>query len=198
MKPRITLGRWTQVFEPQFRAIMEAVQHRPYPVIHQDVLMGWMIRGRFVPVVRGAARDHDIFVFENRVPAVAATVIAYFGIPAAADEGPAAFVAEGFYWLYEVTEGGTDNTVDFNVTHGAAGTGTTVYTNVNPNGMLDTGAPSTLFTNRRDAASSGAAAAAAADPGPIRVVSGNVIQSTLVTAGTAAVAARLGVFGHWV
>ena len=38
MKPRITLGRWTQVFEPQFRAIMEAVQHRPYPVIHQDVL----------------------------------------------------------------------------------------------------------------------------------------------------------------
>ena len=144
------------------------------------------------------SRSKSVTTLVGRAPAASAgTVTVFIPIPAAHEHQ--AFKCTGFFWLYETTEANADNTLDFNITHGAAGTGTTVYTNVNPNGLLDTGAPSTCFTNRRNAASGGAAAAAAADPGEIRIPAGDTIQMTIVTAGTGTVpAVQLGLHGSFI
>lgn len=144
------------------------------------------------------ARDHDIYLITGRAAAaVAGTVNTFHPVPVS-DEHQA-FLAEGFFWMYETAEANTDNTLDFDITFGAAGTGTTIFTNVNPNGLLDTGAAATLFTNRRDAASSGAAAAAAANPANVRVPGDNTIRIQIVTAGTGTIPAiQVGIYGKWV
>lgn len=146
------------------------------------------------------SRDHDITRIESRFAAAAAgTVNQWQALPDPGAGHAQAFLAEGFYWYYETTEANADNTMDFNITYGAAGTGTTVFTNANANGLLDTGAVLNVFTNRRDAAIAAGAAAAASDPADVRIPVGNQIQFTLVTAGTGTVPAIvLGIYGKYV
>ena len=157
--------------------------------------------GQFVPlpgIAGGAGSPTAITLLTARAPAAsAATVVEFFPIPDQDEHN--AFLCQGFFWLYETTEANADNTVDFTSTFGAAGTGTNIFVNANANGLLDTGAPSTVFTNRRDAASGGAAAAAAANPANVRVPAGNAIQITIVTAGTGTIpAVQVGIYGSYV
>ena len=156
--------------------------------------------GAFLPLpgIAGGAATGRITLLTGRSPAASAgTVTAFFPIPAADEHN--AFLCTGFLWLYETTEANADNTLDFTSTHGAAGTGTNIFVNANPNGLLDTGAASTVFTNRRDAASSGAAAAAASNPDNVRVPAGDVIQIVMVTAGTGTIpAVQVGIYGTFI
>ena len=144
------------------------------------------------------SRDHDITIIEKRFAAAAAgTVNQWASLPNV--DSALAFLAEGFFWYYETAEANADNTMDFNITYGPVGTGTTIFTNANPNGLLNTGALLALFTNRRDAASSGEAAAAASDPADVRIPVNTQLQFTLVTAGTGTIPAIvLGIYGKYI
>lgn len=168
------------------------------PLFHHGELMGWRAPGgKFYPAVGGGARDHDIITLNcEKAAASASTTTFYQGIP---DTFVGGFLAEGFAWMYATTEANADNTLDWAQTYGVAGTGTNLFPNANANGLLDTGAPSTLFTNRRDAASGGAAAAAASTPTAVRIAAGQSIQTALTTAGTGTVPAiSFYTIGHYV
>ena len=108
---------------------------------------------------------------------------------------------EGFVWGYESTEANSDNTLDFIITYDSAEDGTfatTVHTNANANGLLDTAAVGEFVTNFGDAAIAGGAAIAVT-PTRTRIPAGQTVRVALTTAGTGTVPAIMfAIFGHWV
>lgn len=141
------------------------------------------------------ARDNNITVLTSRSPAAAAgTIITYHplgGNGTLSAEGPKAALFVGWSWMYEATESATDNTTDFVIEYGLSATFTSLFTNGNPNGFLDTGAILTQFINNGNAASSGGAGidvAVTQTRIPLNTV-GNILRITTVNAGTTSVSA---------
>lgn len=101
-------------------------------------------------------------------------------------------------WTYESTETNADNTVDYKLDYTTDGTNfTTVFDNINPNGLLETAAPLVNNVNKGNAASSGVAGAdltttfqAESTVGSTyRVPAGATLRFAVVTAGTGTVKA---------
>ena len=151
------------------------------------------------------SRSSDIvFLWDTNAAASAATGNIYLplvgGDTANPSGSPQAFIFEGFAWLYLAAEANTDNTLDFVITHdGGDGTfGTTVHTNANAVGLLDSAAVGEVQINRGDAASGGAAAAAVT-PTQLRIPVDRTIRVAVTTAGTGTIPAiKFGVYGHYV
>ena len=118
-----------------------------------------------------------------------------------------AFLASGFSWMYESAEANTDNTIDFVIDYTTNGGGayTTIHTNANTVGLLDTSAELTMNTMIGDAAIAAAAGVAivrlsgsssAALPN-VRVPGDAVLRYRMTTAGTGTVPAiQFVLFGH--
>ena len=117
-----------------------------------------------------------------------------------------AFLASGFSWMYESTEANADNTIDFVIDYTTDGsTYTTIHTNANTVGLLDTSAILTMNTMIGDAAIAAAAgvaivrlsgSASAALPN-VRVPGEAVIRYRMTTAGTGTIPAiQFVLFGH--
>lgn len=99
------------------------------------------------------------------------------------------FIFTGFEWMYESTEANADNTLDFVLDYTTDGTNyTALYTNANPMGLLNTGAPLVGFRDTADAASSGAAGTSVT-PTVVRVPANAVLRCRLTTAGTGTIPA---------
>ena len=147
-------------------------------------------------------RDADItdLQYDSAAATAATDNAGIVAIPAS--DGHKAFLAQGFYWFWVGSEGNVDNTVDWDISYSAnndAAIDTVVFTNVNPIGLLDTGAANVVFTNRRNPASSGAAAAAASNPADVRIPAATVIRFQIVRAGTGTIPRFvLGIYGHFV
>ena len=156
------------------------------------------------------SRDHAITVLggSGRIAAASATTAyVYVPVPDNATNSTtlgashSAFLFEGFVWGYETTEANSDNTIDFVITYDSAEDGTfatTLHTNANAIGLLDTAAVGEFVTNFGDAAIAGGAAVAVT-PTRARVPAGQTIRVAITTAGTSTVPAIMfAVFGHWV
>lgn len=109
------------------------------------------------------------------------------------------FLFTDFQWMYESTEANADNTLDFVLDYTTDGTNyTALYTNANPMGLLNTGAPLVGFTNYADAASSGATGVVVT-PTVVRVPANAIIRCRLTTAGTGTIpAVQMNVIGQQV
>ena len=109
------------------------------------------------------------------------------------------FLFTDFQWMYETTEANADNTLDFVLDYTVDGTNfTALYTNANPMGLLNTGAPLVGFTDYADAASSGTTGVAVV-PTVVRIPANAVLRSRLTTAGTGTVPAiQMSVIGQFV
>ena len=107
------------------------------------------------------------------------------------------FYFQGFCWFYESTEANSDNTLDFVIDYTTDGTNfTTLHTNANAVGFLDTGAPLVVFENMGNAGSAGGAAVAVTPTGA-RVPAGATLRVTCTTAGTGTIKAmQFDVFGQ--
>lgn len=127
---------------------------------------------------------NDKQLFVARAPAASAgTVTAYVPV------GPTAFRFEGFQWMYETAEVNVDNTFDFAIAYTTDGTNfTTLHSNANAVGLLDTAAVLTTQQNKGDAVAGGGAAVAVT-PTAAEVPANAVLRFTLVTAGTGTVPA---------
>ena len=140
------------------------------------------------------SRDSDISVLSGQIAAASATT-AYVYFPIVA---PFRFV--GYAWSYQTAEANTDNTLDFVLTSDSAfdaSWATTLHTNANAFGLLDSAGVGETMVNFGNAASGGAAAVAAA-PTEARLAQGATIRAALVTAGTGTVPAiNFHVFGYW-
>lgn len=139
------------------------------------------------------SRDANVFTQGGQIAAASAgTAYVYVPIPVAID-------FEGFSWNYNTAEANTDNTLDFIITADTAGDGTwatTLHTNANPFGLLDTTAVGVSKTNYGDAAVSGQTAVAVS-PTVTRVAAGATIRVALTTAGTSTIPAiNFFVHGH--
>lgn len=125
-------------------------------------------------------RSADISIIHFEKAAAAAGTTTLYKIV------PQTFMFTGWSWAYETTEANADNTFDFDISFGVSASFTALFTNGNPNGLLDTGAVLTPFTNMGNAVAGGGAAIAVT-PTVARVAAGNVIRATMVTAGTGTV-----------
>lgn len=139
------------------------------------------------------SRDAGLVVItKEQAAASAATTYLYYPIPVA-------FRWEGFSWSYQSAEANTDNTLDFVIEADAASAGswgTTLFTNGNPNGLLDTSAVGVERTNYGNAASSGATAIAVTPT--VARVAGTTIRVTVITAGSGTVPAiNFSIIGHY-
>jgi len=107
------------------------------------------------------------------------------------------FLFTDFQWMYETTEANADNTLDFVLDYTTDGTNfTALYTNANPMGLLNTGAPLVGFTDYADAASSGATGVAVT-PTVARIPANAIIRCRLTTAGTGTIpAVQMNVIGQ--
>ena len=141
------------------------------------------------------SRDSDIVVLSAQSPAAsAATTYVYFPVPAV-------FRWVGFGWSYQTAEANTDNTLDFVLAADSEfdGTfdGTTLHTNANAFGLLDSAAIGETMINYGDAASGGGAAVAVT-PTEARLAQGATIRAALTTAGSSTVPAiNFHVFGYF-
>lgn len=162
------------------------------------------------------SRDKTYQEFEFATAAASAgSVSSYHGISShAADStllvgnASAVFVAEGFYWWWEGSEGNVDNTFDGALAYTTDGTNfTAIHTNANPNGFLDTSAALVVNTMKGDAAISGGAAvsiarlsgSASVSSPFVRVPANAIIRWASTTAGTSTAPKYTFVlYGHWV
>lgn len=128
------------------------------------------------------SRETPIVLSDKTAAASAGTLYLYFGVPVP-------FMFEGFGWAYGTAEANTDNSLDFVISRDQDKDGTfdaasdAIFTNVNPNGLLDTSALGKINVNKGNAGSSGAAATAVT-PTRTRIDAGETIRVTVVTAGT--------------
>lgn len=128
--------------------------------------------------------------FNNITPIVGAKAAAAAGTGTVyVPTGTRPFLVRDFSWLYETTEANADNTLDFAIDYATDGsTWVSIFANVNPNGLLDSGAPLLPQVNEGNAAASGGAAVAATAP-TTRIPANAVVRFTLVTAGTGTIPA---------
>lgn len=129
-------------------------------------------------------RSAIVTVEKQAAAAAAGTANLYYSVPV-----PIRFL--GFSWGYQAAEAGTDNTLDFVITADTGGDGgfaTTLHTNANACGLLDSAAVGEMLTNFGDAAIAGGAAVAV-DVTETRVAAGATIRVALTTAGTGTIPA---------
>lgn len=131
------------------------------------------------------SRDAEVVTLIGQIPAAgAATTNIYFPVPVA-------FRFEGYSWGYQAAEANADNTMDFVITSDSAfdaSWATTLHTNANANGLLDSAGVGEFITNFGNAAIAGGAAVAAV-PTAARVPAGATIRVAITTAGTGTVPA---------
>ena len=158
------------------------------------------------------SRSKDFTEFRFRTAAASAAtdtqylpISDYVGTSVLA-EPARAFLASGFSWMWEGSEGNADNTIDFVIDYTTDGTNyTTIHTNANTIGLLDTSAAQVVNTMIGDAAIAAAAgvaivrlsgSASAALPN-VRVPGDAVLRYRMTTAGTGTVPAiQFVLFGH--
>lgn len=150
------------------------------------------------PLIRGGSRENDIAPLVTKHAAAAAGANAqYSALMAYRGAGIGGYQWRGWCWLYESTEANADNTVDFVIDYGVSATFTALFTNGNANGLLDTGAILTPFTNMGNAAGAGQTAIAVT-PTVTRLATGQVVRHTPTTAGTGTVPATQFIsYGVW-
>lgn len=134
------------------------------------------------------SRDADYLVMRASTAAASAgTLYLYF-------QAPGAFVWEGFAWGYQTAEANTDNTLDFAIASDIDKDGTfdnasdALFTNGNPNGLLDSMAIGVWKYNFGNAASGGATGIAVT-PTVTRIAQDVTIRVAVVTAGTGTIPA---------
>lgn len=130
------------------------------------------------------SREVPVILQGQIAAASAGTLNLYFPMPVP-------FRFEGFAWGYQTAEANTDNTMDFVITSDSgldAGWATTLFTNVNTNGLLDSMGVGVIETNTGNAAIAGGAAVAVT-PTAARVAAGATIRVAITTAGTGTVPA---------
>lgn len=141
------------------------------------------------------ARDNDVTqLTQSSAAASAGTTTTYFPIAPTGGvlttEGPQAAVFVGFSWNYNSAEPNTDNTIDFLIDYTATDgtTFVTLFSNGNPNGLLDTSAPLVQNKNKGNAAGSGQTGIDVAVTA-VRIPAGSILRSATTTAGTGTVPA---------
>lgn len=99
------------------------------------------------------------------------------------------FRFKGWTWMYESTEANADNKVDFVIDYTTDGTNfTTLYSNGNPQGLLNTSAPLVGNINTGSGVTDGGAGVVQT-PTEAEVAAGAVLRVTVVTAGTGTIPA---------
>lgn len=148
------------------------------------------------PLIRGGSRENDIMPLVTNHPAASAGNVPQFrGIPAYRGGTVGGYQWRGWFWLYETAEANTDNTLDFVIDNGVSATFTALFTNGNANGLLDTGAILTPFTNMGNAASGGATAIAVT-PTVTKLAVATTVRHNTTTAGTGTIPAlQMGSYG---
>ena len=139
-------------------------------------------------------RNSDFVTLSGSIAAASATT-AYVYYPV-----PAKFKFVGFAWSYQTAEANTDNTLDFIITADSAFDGswaTTLHTNANAVGLLDSAAIGETMVNFGDAAIA-AGAAVAVTPTTADIAALATIRAALTTAGTGTVpAVNFHIIGYW-
>lgn len=150
------------------------------------------------------SRGADISQIWGTIPAAsAATANLYLPIVDDTNSGVShkAFLFVGYFWGYNTVEANADNTLDFVITSDSALDGTfatTVHTNANAFGLLDSAAIGAYETDTGNAAIA-AGAAVAVSPTQLRIPAGQTVRVALTTAGTGTVpAVTFGIYGYWV
>lgn len=139
------------------------------------------------------SRDSAYAVLDFAIPAAAAaTVLRYYALPAR-------YLFEGWGFMYDATEGGTDNTVTIAIAYTIDGTNFTTLKAVNSNtaGLLDSAAPLVVVRNPSNPGSAGATWGAESSPTNVALPEKAVIRVSFVTAGTSPVAMRVFVYGKY-
>jgi hypothetical protein len=131
---------------------------------------------------------------------VAEIAAASAGTVAAFIPMPVPFWWEGWCWGYRTTEANADNTLDWALGSDGDDDGTydnaVLYTNGNPNGLLDSTAVGRFEYNTGDAASGGGAAIAITPTA--QRIGAFTVRANLITAGTGTVPAIMfGIIGKY-